>query len=84
MNLPFFFLKILIKLYNRVKNHIDHTNKSFFHHGLVKLIFLADLKKKNCSWKHFLFWYGFELEKIANQEEAEKSVGKQQKTTRKE
>ena len=62
---------------NRVKGHIDHTNQSFFHHGLVKLIILTELKKKNHAWKHFLFLFGFAPEKIANEEEAKKSVGKQ-------
>ena len=64
-------------MYNRVKGHIDHKNQSFFRHGLVKLIILTELKKKNHAWQHFLIWFGFAPEKIANQEEAKKSVGKQ-------
>ena len=38
MNLPFFLLKSLQKMSNKIKGHLDHTHQSVFHHGLIKLI----------------------------------------------
>ena len=55
MNLPFFLLKSLQKMSNRIKGHFDHTNQSVFHHGLIKLIICTVFKKKNRCWDHFLF-----------------------------
>ena len=46
----------------RVENHPDHTSHSVFHHGMVKLLVLTKLRKRNRSWKHFLVLLGFELE----------------------
>ena len=59
MNLPFFFLKILQKTSNRIKWHMDNSNKSIFHHGLIKLIVCIVLQKKSRTWDHFLFWSCF-------------------------
>ena len=64
MNLPFFFLKSLQKMSSRVKEHPDHTKQSVFHHGLIKLVISIVLRKKEKTWEYFLFWYGFQIEKI--------------------
>ena len=63
MNLPFFFLKSIQKLSNRIKGHMDHTHHYVFHHGLIKLIVCTILQKRSKSWDHFLFWSGFPNEK---------------------
>ena len=59
MNFPFFFLKSIQKISNRIKGHMDHTHQSVFHNGLIKLIICTVLQKKSRSWDHFLFWSGF-------------------------
>ena len=59
MNFPFFLLKCLQKMSNRIKGHIHHTPESVFHHGLIKLIIFTFLQRKNRNWDHFLFWLGF-------------------------
>ena len=61
---------------NRLKGHKDHTSKTFFHHGMVKLIILTEIKKMNQAWKYFLFWYGFAPKKIPNQEKVKISVSR--------
>ena len=58
MNLPFFFLKILQKISDRVKGHKDHTQQYIFHHGLIKLFVNKVLQKKGRTWEHFVFWSG--------------------------
>ena len=63
MNLPLFFLKILQKMSSRVKEHHDHTKKSVFHHGLIKLVISTVLQKREKTWEHFLFLSGFQTEK---------------------
>ena len=62
MNLPFFFLKSLHKISDRVKGHKDHTQQSIFHHGLIKLIVSKVLQKKGRTWEHFLFWSGIQTQ----------------------
>ena len=44
---------------NRIRGHLDHTHRSVFHHGLIKLIICTVLQKKNRSWDRFLFSSGF-------------------------
>ena len=63
MNLPFFFLKSLQKMSNRVKKHQDHTKQSVFHHGIIKLVISTVLQKREKTWEYFLFWSGFQIEK---------------------
>ena len=63
LNLPFFFLKSLQKMSSRVREHQDHTKRSIFHHGLIKLIISTVLQKKGKTWDYFLFWSGFQSEK---------------------
>ena len=46
-----------------VKEHQDHTKKSIFHHGLIKIIISTMLRKKEKTWDYFLFWSGFQSEK---------------------
>ena len=43
---------------DRVKGHKDHTQKSIFHHGLIKLIVNVVIQKKGRTWEHFVFWSG--------------------------
>ena len=71
LNLAFYLLKSLSKMETQLRNHPDHTSHSIFHHGLKKLLLLNELRKKSWTWLHFLFWSGFEVEKI---EIAEKEI----------
>ena len=53
----------------QVRKHPYNTSHSIFHHGLLELLVLNELKNKRWTWLHFLFWSGFEVEKIENVEE---------------
>ena len=70
MSLPFFLYKILQKMSNRVKGHIDHSSQSISHHGLIKLIISTALQDEGKTWYFFLFWSGFsnETRRSTNQE----------------
>jgi hypothetical protein len=35
---------------------------TLFHFGLIKLIILEELRQRGRTWKHFLFWEGFETQ----------------------
>ena len=59
LNLPFYLLKSLSKMSAKVKNDLDYTSHSVFHHGLIKLLIDKELEKRACSWSHFLFWSSF-------------------------
>ena len=45
-----------------VRNHLDHSSHSFFHHGLIKLLITSELGKTGRYWQHLIFWSGFEFE----------------------
>ena len=46
----------------RLREHQDHTKKSVFHHGLIKLIIITVLQKREKTWEHFIFWSGFKTD----------------------
>ena len=47
----------------RVHSHQEHTVRSLFHQGLIKLLIVFHLKKKGKTWKEFLFESRFDAEK---------------------
>ena len=48
---------------SRVHSHQEHTVRSLFHQGLIKLLIVFHLKKKGKTWEEFLFESGFDAEK---------------------
>jgi hypothetical protein len=62
LNLPFYFHKSLTKMCNRVRDEPDSIQNTLFHFGLTKMIIVEELKKKERTWEHFVFWEGFELQ----------------------
>ena len=51
------------------KKSFEHSRHSFFHHGLIKLLINFELGKTGRSWKHFVFWFGFESEDQDNDDQ---------------
>ena len=47
---------------NKVKIHKDHTQKSNFHHGIIKLIVSTVLQKKGRTWEHFFVLSGIQTQ----------------------
>ena len=44
---------------SRVQNHPDHTARSVYHQGLIKLLILAQLQKEGRTWESLLTELGF-------------------------
>jgi len=59
MNMPFFLLKILTKMANKVQENPDASSTRVFHHGLIKLMILGELQRVGKKWDYLLFWGDF-------------------------
>ena len=46
LNFPFYFWKSLGKMDSQVKKNVENPTHSLYHHGLIKMVILAELKKK--------------------------------------
>jgi hypothetical protein len=62
LNLPFFLHKSLTKVCKKIRAEPLSMKNTLCHFGLIKLIILEELRKKGRTWKHFLFWEGFETQ----------------------
>jgi len=62
LNLPFFFHRNLTKMCHMVQTKPEQIQNSLSHFGLIKMIIVEELRKREKTWEHFLFWGGFELE----------------------
>ena len=60
LNLPFYLLKSLQKMVTWVQAHPEHTTRSIYHQGLIKLLLISQLSKEGQSWESFLSELGFE------------------------
>ena len=43
-----------------VQTHLEHTARSIYHQGLIKLLLISQLSKEGRSWESFLSELGFE------------------------
>jgi hypothetical protein len=59
MNMPFYLLKSLTKMASKVQDKPQTTSNSLFHHGLIKLIVLEELSRRNKTWDYIFFWGEF-------------------------
>ena len=59
LNIPFYLLKSLQKMISRVQGHPEHTARSVYHQGLIKLLILSQLQKEGRTWKALLTELGF-------------------------
>jgi hypothetical protein len=44
---------------SKVQAKPQKASNSLFHHGLIKLIVLEDINRRNTSWDYLLFWGEF-------------------------
>ena len=49
---------------DKVQARAERSETSIFHHGLIKLLVLEELKKFNIDWAYFLFFSGYELDSV--------------------
>jgi hypothetical protein len=77
MNFPYFLWMSLSKMARGVRSTSKKIETSLYHHGLMKLLVVSELKKRGSSWKQFITRY-FTLEEITTipTKETPKSVGK--------
>ena len=64
LDLPFYLYKILAKMLDKVQVKTEGNETSLFHHGLIKLLVLEDLKILGRDWSSFMFISGFEVDVI--------------------
>ena len=54
LSLPFYFLKSLTKMASKCKGHGDIPESYLFHHGLIKMLVVHELRRFGHSWEQFL------------------------------
>jgi len=54
LNLPFYFLQSLKKMAHSVQSTIGNSDRSLFHHGLIKILIQHQLSLSCKSWDEFL------------------------------
>lgn len=64
LDLPSYLLRSLSKMCDEVQLRKEACETSLFHHGLVKLIDLHELKRVGRDWPTFMFMSGFKNETI--------------------
>jgi hypothetical protein len=62
LNFPFFLHRSLTKVCNRIRAEPFSIKNSLCHYGLIKMIILEELRQKERTWQHFVFWEGFETQ----------------------
>ena len=56
LNLPLFLLKRLTKILARIQTHAVASEYIIYHQALIKVLVVEELRKRNQSWEHFLFY----------------------------
>jgi hypothetical protein len=57
LNFPFYFLKSLEKMSSQVRKNVTNPHNNLFHHGLIKLLVLAELEKQGKTWDEFIYQF---------------------------
>jgi hypothetical protein len=57
LNFPFYFLKSLENISSQVRKNVTNPHNSLFHHGLIKLLVLAELEKQGKTWDEFIYQF---------------------------
>ena len=54
LNLPFYLLKSLQNMIAWVQGHLEHTARSVYHQGLIKLLIVSQLHREEQTWETLL------------------------------
>jgi hypothetical protein len=57
LNFLFYFLKSLEKMSSQVRKNVTNPSHSLFHHGLIKLLVVSELRKQDRTWDDFLYQF---------------------------
>jgi hypothetical protein len=54
MNIPFYLLRSIGKMSDRVQSKSKAVDTSIFHSGLIRMLVSEELRKRNISWEQFI------------------------------
>jgi hypothetical protein len=57
LNFPFYILKSLENMSSQVRKNVTNPQNNLFHHGLIKLLVLAELEKQGKTWDAFIYQF---------------------------
>jgi hypothetical protein len=61
MNIPFYFFRSIGKMFDRAQDKSKVVDTSVFHSGLIKILLMEELKKKNIDLENFITSSHFQL-----------------------
>ena len=64
LDFPFYLYRSLAKMSDKVQDKKEGNETSLFHHGLIKILVLEELKRLGRGWSSFFFISGFEVDVI--------------------
>ena len=82
MNLPFYIHRSLGKIEDKFQGKKHNFENSLFHFGLIKLLVLEELKRKDLDWEAFLLSTGFSVEVVGSPHAKKKTPSPLQKETK--
>jgi hypothetical protein len=47
---------------NKIRVEPFNIKNALCHYGMIKMIILEELRQRERTWQHFLFWEGFETQ----------------------
>jgi hypothetical protein len=54
MNIPYYLLRSMGKMDDRVQAKSKAMDTSVFHSGLIRMLVMEELKKRNIFWEQFI------------------------------
>jgi hypothetical protein len=54
MNITFYLLRSMGKMFDRVQAKSNTVDTSVFHSGLIRMLVMEELKKRNIPWEQFI------------------------------
>jgi hypothetical protein len=62
MNIPFYLLRSMGNMDDTVQAKSKAVDTSFFHSGLIRMLVMEELKKRNISWEQFIVFANMKLD----------------------
>jgi hypothetical protein len=62
MNIPYYLLRSIGKMSDRIQSKSKDVDSSLFHSGLIRMLVSEELGKKEISWEHFVVTSHFKLD----------------------
>jgi hypothetical protein len=62
MNIPYYMLKSIGKMLDRIQAKTKDADSILFHSGLIRMLVSKELGKKEISWDHFVVTSHFKLD----------------------